>query len=292
MPVIKDKPKIIKIIKKKTVVIECVVVSKFAPKATWFKEKNEVSESTRHKVNVEQVKEGEFAVKLEISQVNDEDKGSYQLIARNEKGEAVSQVVELVDIPTADDDEKPPKPKIHKHLRNETIEETRTLELNVQLKHTDKKSKVFWYRNNTIIKELSTVKQTFDGKTATLRISKTKSDHDSGTYKCVIQNETGSDESSATITVKKVEEKKKRKEEEEVEETIEVEEEATDEEVEEKKGPFDVKLKKAQQNKTVISVSSRWYTDISFEARIWLQCKGGLHISSPTLFPNSLPIYL
>lgn len=254
VPVIKDKPKIIKIIKKKTVVIECVVVSKFAPKATWFKEKNEVNESTRHKVNVEQVKEGEFAVKLEISQVTDEDKGSYQLIARNEKGEAVSQIVELVDIPTVDDDEKPPKPTIHKHLRNETIEETRTLELNVQLKHTDKKSKVVWYRNSTIIKESTLVKQTFDGKTANLRVSKTKADQDSGTYRCVIKNEAGFDESSATVTVKKVADKKK-KEEEEVEETVEVEEEAEDEEVEEKKGPFDVKLKKAQQNKTVISVS-------------------------------------
>lgn len=218
-----------------------------------------MNESTRHKVNVEQVKEGEFAVKLEITQVTDDDKGSYQLIAKNEKGEAVSQVVELVDIPAADDDEKPSKPTIHKHLRNETIEETRTLELHVHLKHTDKKAKVIWYRNNTSIKESSTVKQTFDGKTASLRVLKTKADQDSGTYRCVVKNEAGADESSATVIVKKVAEKKK-KEEEDVEETIEVEEEEEEEtkdEVEEKKGPFDVKLKKAQQNKTVISVSFR-----------------------------------
>lgn len=257
VPVIKDKPKIIKIIKKRTVIIECVVVSKFAPTCTWFKEKNEVSESTRHKVDIEQVKEGEFAVKLEISQVTDTDKGSYQLVARNEKGEAVSQVVELIDIPTADEDEKQVKPQITKHLVDETIEETRTLELNVQLKQVDKKSKVVWYRNSTIIKESSTIKQTFDGKSASLRISKTKADEHSGTYRCVIKNESGKDESSATVVVKKVVEKKK-KEEEDVEETVKVEEEIEeeeDEEAEEKKGPFDVKLKKAQQNKTVISVS-------------------------------------
>lgn len=265
VPVIKDKPKIIKIIKKKTVVIECVVVSKFAPKAIWFKEKNEVSESTRHKVNVEQVKEGEFAVKLEISQVSDSDKGSYQLVAKNEKGEAVSQIVELVDIPAVDEEEKPPKPVIHKHLRNETIEETRTLELHVHLKHTDKTSKVIWYRNNKSIKESSFVKQTFDGKTASLRIMKTKADQDSGTYRCVIKNDSGADESSATVIVKKVAEKKK--EEEEVEETVEVEEEQEEEEeeeTEEKKGPFDVKLKKAKQNKTVISVSVRWSIVIAY----------------------------
>lgn len=144
VPVIKDKPKILKIIKKKTVVIECVVVSKFAPKCTWFKEDNEVTESERHHVEIKQVKENEFAVQLEISQVNDSDKGSYQVVARNEKGEAVSQVVELKDIPEPDDDEKPPVPEIKKHLKDETIEETRSLDLTVLLKKTCKKTKVTW----------------------------------------------------------------------------------------------------------------------------------------------------
>lgn len=228
------------------------MVSKFAPKCTWFKETNEVNESSRHRVDVQQVKDGEFAVKLEISQVTEEDKGSYKLIAKNEKGEAVSQTVELVDIP-ADEDEKQTKPKIVKHLKDETLEETRTLELNVQLKQTDRTSKVVWYRNSTIIKETTTIKQTFDGKTATLRISKTKADNDSGTYKCVIKNDSGQDETSASITIKKVAEKKKKTEEEEnVEENIVIEEE---QEQEEKKGPFDVKLKKAQQKKSIIEVS-------------------------------------
>lgn len=60
------------------------------------------------------------------------------------------------------------------------------------------------------------------------------------------------DETSATITVKKVEPKKK-KEEEEVEETIEVDEDLPPEV---KRGPFGVLLNKATQNKSVISVSS------------------------------------
>lgn len=230
------------------------MVSKFAPKCTWFKEKNEISESTRHKVEVQQIKDGEFAVQLEISQVSDTDKGSYQLIAKNEKGEAVSQVVELVDIPTAEDEDKPAKPHIVKHLKDQTIEETRTLELNVSLKKTDKRSKVVWFRDSTVIRETSSCKQTFDGKTATLRILKIRASDHAGNYRCVIKNESGGDETSATITVKKVEEKKKKEEEENVEEDIVIEEEQSEEEPEEKKGPFDVKLKKAQQNKTVISV--------------------------------------
>lgn len=63
------------------------------------------------------------------------------------------------------------------------------------------------------------------------------------------------DETSATITVKKVEDKKKKKEEENVEETIEIEEEEEEEDGEVKKGPFGVLLTKAKQNKSVISVS-------------------------------------
>lgn len=145
IPVIKEKPKIIKIIKKKTVVIECIVVSKFAPKCTWFKEQNEVAESQRHKVEVKQLKENEYAVQLEISQVTDTDKGSYQMLAKNEKGEAVSQTVELVDIPEPEEEEKPTAPEIRKPLKDETFEETRTVELFVQLKRTYKKTKVVWY---------------------------------------------------------------------------------------------------------------------------------------------------
>jgi len=44
-------------------------------------------------------------VKLEIEQVSTTDKGTYKLVARNEKGEAVSQVVEVTEIP--DQGEKP-----------------------------------------------------------------------------------------------------------------------------------------------------------------------------------------
>jgi len=44
-------------------------------------------------------------VKLEIEQMSATDKGTYKLVARNEKGEATSQVVEVTEIP--DQGEKP-----------------------------------------------------------------------------------------------------------------------------------------------------------------------------------------
>lgn len=57
--------------------------------------------------------QGEFNVKLEINDVIKEDKGSYKLQARNEKGEATSQTVEVTELPP---EEKPKgeKPKISK----------------------------------------------------------------------------------------------------------------------------------------------------------------------------------
>ncbi|KAJ8977336.1 hypothetical protein NQ317_018618 [Molorchus minor] len=58
IPVIKEKPRVIKIIKKKTVIVECKVLSKFAPDCTWFKEADAVREDSRHSVHVEQVKDG------------------------------------------------------------------------------------------------------------------------------------------------------------------------------------------------------------------------------------------
>lgn len=57
IPVIKEKPKVIKIVKKRTVVVECKVLSKFAPECTWFKEDTAVKEDSRRKVHVEQVKD-------------------------------------------------------------------------------------------------------------------------------------------------------------------------------------------------------------------------------------------
>jgi hypothetical protein len=43
--------------------------------------------------------QGEFAIKLEIEGCQQTDKGTYKLVAKNDKGEATSQSVEVVDIP-------------------------------------------------------------------------------------------------------------------------------------------------------------------------------------------------
>lgn len=57
IPVIKERPKVIRIVKKKTVIIECHVQSKFAPDCTWFKETSAIKEDSRHTVLIEPVRE-------------------------------------------------------------------------------------------------------------------------------------------------------------------------------------------------------------------------------------------
>lgn len=57
IPVIKEKPKVVKIIKKRTVIVECKVLSKFAPECTWFKDSSAVAKDVRHKTHVEQVRD-------------------------------------------------------------------------------------------------------------------------------------------------------------------------------------------------------------------------------------------
>lgn len=57
IPVIKEKPKITKVVKKRTVVIECRVQSSFVPQCTWFKESKAIKEDSTHSVQIEEVKE-------------------------------------------------------------------------------------------------------------------------------------------------------------------------------------------------------------------------------------------
>lgn len=137
------------------------------------------------------------------------------MVARNEKGEATSQTVEVTDLPP---EEKPKgeKPKLSK-LTNVSTEEGKTVDFITSLKVTDTSVKITWYRNNTTITSSTEINITFDGTTTHLSISKCKVTH-AGSYKVVAQNEFGEDETVAILTVT---EKKQKKEEEEEEEKIE-----------------------------------------------------------------------
>ncbi|KAM3957310.1 projectin protein bent isoform 8-T9 [Aphomia sociella] len=249
IPVIKEKPKIIKIVKKKTVIVECKVLSKFAPSCTWFKETAAVKEDSRHTVLIEPLREGEFTVKLEISNVSQIDKGSYKLVAKNEKGEATSQQVEITDIP----EEKGDKPQIIKHFRSLAKKENEEAEFIAVLKTSDQSCRCTWYKNSTVIRESSEVNTSFDGTNARIIIRKVSSKYVAN-YRVVIKNEFGEDESSADLTL--VEEKKKKKEEDDEEEKTVIEESEEEMSIVEEKSVIEenhVEEKKKEEEKKVAS---------------------------------------
>lgn len=218
VPIIKDKPKIIKIIKKKTAIIECTVASKFEPKCNWFKETRQITIDNRHSCRIEKVKEGEFTVKLEINNVEQTDIGSYKLVASNERGEAQSQTVELTDLQVAD------KPVISKHLKSKySVKENKNITLEIEIKTSDKSCKVNWTKDDVVLRN---VRSEFDGKISKLFITKS-SKTSGGRYRVIVSNENGSDESSTEVLVEEVEETTEENEEIIEEETTEVHEEET-----------------------------------------------------------------
>jgi len=58
--------------------------------------------------------QGEYVVKLEVSEATSNDKGVYNLIAKNEKGEVVSNPIEVKEIV----EEKADKPSIDEKLKS------------------------------------------------------------------------------------------------------------------------------------------------------------------------------
>ncbi|XP_049301025.1 twitchin isoform X6 [Anopheles funestus] len=254
IPVIKEKPKLVTNVKKRTASIECSVASRFKPECVWMKETTVIKETHRHMIKIEETREGEFSVKLNIVGLSEADFGAYKLVAKNDKGQATSQVIEIKDIVF----EKPPatKPIIDAKFKDVEIDEGGDLTLAAGLAQPDRHFKVYWMKNKTILKASETVIQEFTGRMAKL-VVKNVTVEDAGSYKVSISNETQSDECECKVKVNakpkpKDEEKPKKKpakkveEEEKQEEKVELKKVAkkeTDEKAEEEK----VKLKKVEK---------------------------------------------
>lgn len=79
-------------------------------------------------------------MKLQIEQVSDKDKGMYKLVAKNDKGEATSQTVELTEIVEEKEE------KIQKIQIVETLRATVSHEIVILLKAI----LIFAYHYNTV----------------------------------------------------------------------------------------------------------------------------------------------
>merc|ERR1711913_213013 len=98
-PVIRERPIIKKVEKKKSVVLQCAVQGSQDIDVQWFKEGQPIPTETGERFTVEkkrsEVREGETIVQLEIQDTDATDQGSYQLVAKSETGETQSQTVTL-----------------------------------------------------------------------------------------------------------------------------------------------------------------------------------------------------
>lgn len=288
VPVIKEKPKLVTNIKKRMASIECAVASRFKPECVWMKETTVIKETHRHLIKIEETREGEFSVKLNITELSEADFGAYKLVAKNDKGQATSQVIEIKDIVF----EKPPptKPIIETKLKDVEIDEGGNLVLAVGLVHPDRHFKVYWMKNKTLLKTSETVIQEFSGRMAKLTVKNCKAE-DAGFYKVSISNEQQSDESEAKVTIKtikkdekkkvtkkeeKVEEKKEEKVEIKVEEKkveakkveIKVEEKKAEVKVEEKKAEVKVETKKVEEKKAEVKVEAKKVEEKKAEIKV------------------------
>lgn len=79
----------------KLIVIECIVRAASAPKVSWLKENTVIREDTRHSVKITEVSKGQYQVTLEIKTPSKENRGTYNLVAKNEKGEAASEKIQV-----------------------------------------------------------------------------------------------------------------------------------------------------------------------------------------------------
>merc|ERR1712106_62703 len=98
-PVIRERPIIKKVEKKKSVVLQCAVQGTQDIDVQWFKESQEISTKEESRFVITKKKseqrEGETIVQLEIKDTEITDQGSYQLVAKSETGETQSQTVTL-----------------------------------------------------------------------------------------------------------------------------------------------------------------------------------------------------
>merc|ERR1712142_1206804 len=240
-PVIRDRPIVKKVEKKKSVVLQCAVQGTQDIDVQWFKEGQAISASKGARFSVEkkksEVREGETIVQLEIHDTEITDQGSYQLVAKSETGETQSQTVTLqeeqvkmeaaeaspesVSAATEETSVKKkkkkvvkkkkkkeaekeiPKPELSSYLKNFIKKEGESIEMKCRLEEEYEEGdvKMTWFFNDTEIQSDEKYMITFDGTYATLFIASCTME-DMGNFKVLFENKSGSDESTGKVTVK------------------------------------------------------------------------------------------
>merc|ERR1712111_308022 len=178
-PVVRERPMVKKVEKKKSVVLQCAVQGPQDIDVKWYKEGHQISAKEGSRYSIEkkksEIRDGETIVQLQIEDTEITDQGAYQLVARSETGETQSQTVTLqeeqvkmeaaegaadvVDSVTATEDtsvkkkEKEKeviKPEISSFLKNFIKKEGESLEFKCRLEedYEEGEVKMQWYFND------------------------------------------------------------------------------------------------------------------------------------------------
>ncbi|XP_037071186.1 twitchin-like [Pollicipes pollicipes] len=172
VPEMRQQPRVIVIRERRVVIIESRITCVNRPNVQWLHQMRQVTGDSRRSVIVEQVSQGEYAVKLEINGASAADRGEYQLVARNEKGEVKSQPVTVSEV----FEEEKPKPKGERpqfaaQLKPVTVEEGQSADFACKLAKLDMSTEIIWYSQAdglapTFAKK-PTIEQAPDGKRLT-----------------------------------------------------------------------------------------------------------------------------
>merc|ERR1712083_439779 len=247
-PVIRERPIIKRVEKKKSVVLQCSVAAEQDIEVQWFKEGQAIQTTKDSRFSVEKKKSttslGETIVELEIRDTDVSDQGNYQLVAKSETGETQSQTVTLkedqvkmeaiegsTEAAAGDAEETTVKKKkkkvVKKEKKKEVEKEVKPPELSSYLKNFIKKE------GEQVELKCRLEDEMEEGSECTVKwflndVEFQSSDRillsfdgiyascfiakctmeDQGEYKVVFENSAGKDESVGKITVKPDEEKK------------------------------------------------------------------------------------
>ena len=79
--------------------MECIIHSDSPPKVQVLKGTETVLEDKKKFAKIEKLNEGEYSVKFQINDASKSDEGNYKFVVQNEKGETMSETIEVTGIP-------------------------------------------------------------------------------------------------------------------------------------------------------------------------------------------------
>merc|ERR1712079_7628 len=241
-PVVRERPMVKKVEKKKSVVLQCAVQGTQDIDVKWYKEGHQISDKAGSRYSIEkkksEIRDGETIVQLQIEDTEVTDQGSYQLEARSETGETQSQTVTLheeavkmdaaegtaeVDSVTATEDtsvkkkkkkvvkkkkkkeveKEVIKPEISSFLKNFIKKEGESLEFKCRLEEDYEEGDIkMTWYFNDQVIEASDKYMITFDGTYATLFIASCVMEDMGEYKCHFENSAGTNETTGKVTVK------------------------------------------------------------------------------------------